>query len=121
MMAYTRKDILDAAEKCVNGERDHSYGSPENNFETIAQFWNAYLIGRGREHSNFLIDGKDVAAMLALMKLARISSGQGKADNWIDLAGYAACGGEIETINKAEIDEIANEKTEDGSIIHAHC
>jgi hypothetical protein len=34
--------------------------------------------------------------MLALMKISRISSGHAKADNWIDLAGYAACGGEIE-------------------------
>ena len=34
--------------------------------------------------------------MLALMKIARIKSGNAKEDNWIDLAGYAACGGEIE-------------------------
>jgi predicted membrane channel-forming protein YqfA (hemolysin III family) len=37
------------------------------------------------------------AAMLALLKIARIASGHAKADNWVDLAGYAACGGEIET------------------------
>lgn len=121
MMAYTRKDILDAAEKCVNGERDHSYGSPENNFGTIARFWNTYLDGRCNDHNAFMvIDGKDVAAMLALMKLARISSGQGKVDNWIDLAGYAACGGEIEAISRAKIDENANEITEVGTI-YVHC
>ena len=34
--------------------------------------------------------------MLALMKIGRISSGHAKPDNWVDLAGYAACGGEIE-------------------------
>ena len=28
--------------------------------------------------------------------LARIATGHGKADNWIDLAGYAVCGGELE-------------------------
>lgn len=39
---------------------------------------------------------EDVAAMLALLKIARIASGHAKADNWVDLAGYAACGGEIE-------------------------
>lgn len=27
---------------------------------------------------------------------ARIASGHAKSDNWVDLAGYAACGGEIE-------------------------
>ena len=34
--------------------------------------------------------------MLALLKIARIASGHGKSDNWVDLAGYAACGGEIQ-------------------------
>ena len=31
-----------------------------------------------------------------MFKVARIATGHGKADNWIDLAGYAACGGELE-------------------------
>lgn len=74
----------------MNGGRDHEYGSPENNFDTVARFWTTYLDGRS------IVCGSDVAAMLALLKIARISSGQKKADNWIDLAGYAACGGEIE-------------------------
>ena len=34
--------------------------------------------------------------MMALLKIARIAGGNAKADNWIDLAGYAACGGELE-------------------------
>ena len=34
--------------------------------------------------------------MLILLKVARIKSGKKKNDNWIDIAGYAACGGEIE-------------------------
>ena len=45
------------------------------------------------------IDPKDVAAMLGLLKIARVATGHGKADNWIDLAGYAACGGELEGLN----------------------
>jgi hypothetical protein len=35
-----------------------------------------------------------VAAMLALMKLARLAN-QHKDDSWIDLAGYAALGAEL--------------------------
>ena len=84
-----RKEILEAATKCVCGDREQDYGSPENNFNTIAKFWSAY---KGCE-----FDAVDVAAMLALLKIARISSGHAKDDNWIDLAGYAACGGEIES------------------------
>lgn len=85
-----------AAERCVCGEREQDYGSPENNFQTIANLWNDYLNGTGSEEY-YLIGAKDVAAMLALLKIARIASGKAKEDNWVDLAGYAACGGEIES------------------------
>jgi len=34
--------------------------------------------------------------MLCLLKVARIMGSGEKADNWIDLAGYAACGGELQ-------------------------
>lgn len=39
---------------------------------------------------------KDVAMMLALLKVARIKTGV-KGDSFVDLAGYAACAGEIAT------------------------
>lgn len=35
--------------------------------------------------------------MMALLKIARIATGQAKSDSFVDLAGYAACGGEIGT------------------------
>lgn len=98
-----RAEILDAAKRCVCGDREQDYGSPENNFKTIASLWNSYLYGTGLLIENndpdawMGLDQKDVAAMMALMKIARIASGNAKEDNWIDLAGYAACGGEIET------------------------
>ena len=85
----TRPEILDTAKKCVCGDREQDYGTPEKNFGTIAALWTAY---KGIE-----LTAVDVAAMLSLVKLGRIASGHGKADNWIDLAGYAACGGEIES------------------------
>ena len=49
-----------------------------------------------------LVNAVDVAAMLALLKIARIASGHAKEDNWVDLAGYAACGGEIESGDNAD-------------------
>jgi hypothetical protein len=93
----TRTDILDAAKRCVCGDREQDYGTPENNFKTIADLWCAYLRGCGVDIGNNFLEPYDVAAMLALLKIARISSGHAKEDNWIDLAGYAACGGEIES------------------------
>ena len=91
----TREDILDAALKCVNGDRDQQYGNPEDSFSTVAVFWTKYL--QSRPTYCLPILSKDVAAMLALLKIARIATGASKEDNWIDLAGYAACGGEIDS------------------------
>ena len=90
-----RKEILEAAQKCVCGDREQDYGSPERNFETISKMWNAYICANTGYSK--MLEVKDVAAMLALLKIARIASGHAKEDNWVDLAGYAACGGEIET------------------------
>ena len=90
-----REIILDTALKCVCGDRDQDHGSPENNFGTIANLWIDYLSAK----ENVLdIRPHDVAAMLGLLKIARIATGHGKADNWVDLAGYAACGGELEAM-----------------------
>ena len=38
---------------------------------------------------------RDVAVMMILLKIARVASSK-KSDNWVDIAGYAACGGEID-------------------------
>ena len=89
----TREEILAQAKTCVCGDREQDYGSPEDNFKTIANLWTEYL---SVSRIDAIIDAVDVAAMLALLKIARIASGHAKADNWVDLAGYAACGGEIE-------------------------
>lgn len=84
----SRKEILESALKCVMGDREQDYGTPENNFNLIAELWSVY--------TGKTFNAVDVAVMLALLKIARIRNGHGKADNWVDLAGYAACGGEIE-------------------------
>ena len=93
----TRKSILQTAQQCVCGSREEDYGSPEDNFKTIASLWEVYLktkcIGGNTDVS---ISPEDVAVLMILFKIARISSGHAKSDNWIDIAGYAACGGEIE-------------------------
>lgn len=62
---------------------------PENNFQVIADFWTVY--------KGVKFTATDVAMMMALLKVARIRSGTGTEDSFVDLAGYAACGGEIAT------------------------
>ena len=83
----TRAEILDKAASIVSGEREQQYGSPENSFAMIAALWSAYLRAD--------ISDVDVAMMMAMLKIARIRSGRGSMDSFVDLAGYAACGGEI--------------------------
>ena len=82
-----REAILDEATQAVTGAREDTYGGPEASFTVIAQFWSAYLDRQVAPH--------DIAAMLALLKLARIKHSRGgHRDSWVDLAGYAACGAE---------------------------
>jgi len=96
----TRSDILDQAKKCVCGQREQDYGTPESNFKIIADLWNDYLglSENGDGVPIFSIKNitpTDVAMMMALLKIARIRNGGGSGDSFVDLAGYAACGGEI--------------------------
>lgn len=83
----TRKTILDAAEKCVCHDRQDTHGRPEDSFGDIADLWAAY---KGVE-----FDPVDVAQMMILLKVGRAKENPKHTDNWIDIAGYAACAGEI--------------------------
>lgn len=83
-----RDEILEAARICVCGEREQDYGSPEDSFALIGKLWSAYM--------GVPVSPKDVAMCMALLKVARIKAGD-KVDSFVDLAGYAACAGEIST------------------------
>lgn len=82
-----REDILDTAKQYVTQDRQATHGNPEDTFGLIAAYWSAHL--------DTTITATDVAAMMALLKLARAKANPGNQDNWIDLAGYAACAGEL--------------------------
>lgn len=88
----TRAETLDTAKKCVCGQREIDYGSPENNFRTIAELWSAY--------KKVDFSPVDVTMMMGLLKIARIVGGSATEDSFVDLAGYAACGAEIASIMK---------------------
>ena len=88
MSLKKREEILKKASKAISGERDKHYGSPEDNFAQIAVFWTNYL--------HRIITSTDVAMMMILLKISRAMNDATHEDNWIDIAGYAACAGEIE-------------------------
>lgn len=110
-----RPEILDAARSCVCGAREQDYGTPEDNFTTIAMFWRTYLMAAHPADpvikltpdcitgslTPYNITAKDVAVMMALLKVARIATGS-SPDSFVDLAGYAACAGEIATMPNTE-------------------
>lgn len=93
-----RKEILEAAMRCVCGDREQDYGTPERNFELIGELWTTYIKAKCLSpEADICINGEDIATMMCLFKIARIATGRGKADSFIDLAGYAACAGELAT------------------------
>lgn len=93
-----RKETLAEAQKCVCGQREEEYGSPENNFAFIGRSWTDYVNTKCRKpDGSFCIDAHDVGIMMVQLKVARIASGQIKPDNYVDGAGYFACSAEIAT------------------------
>lgn len=84
-----RAQILDAAKEAVTVDRAATHGAVEDTFAAIARVWSARL--------GVTVLPYQVAIMLADLKTCRAWGNPGHADNWVDLAGYAACGGELAT------------------------
>ena len=82
-----RESILDTAKAHVTRNRQATHGDVSANFNTVAEYWSAYL--------ECDVKAVDVAAMMVLWKLARIKANPKHEDNWIDGAGYLALGGEL--------------------------
>ena len=86
-----RVEALREAAKIISGDRNKQYGAPEDNFERTAQIWSVIL--------GVPISNEDVAMMMVGLKVARYASKSGfQPDTWIDIAGYAACGYEVGSV-----------------------
>ena len=81
------EELFHEAKKKINGERQDSYGAPEDSFNDIATFWTVYLKRRGIIGKAASIKREDVAFMMSLLKAARHCSCN-KRDNIVDEAGY---------------------------------
>ena len=87
---WDRAKVLDTAKGYVTKDRAADHGDMEDNFRTIASYWNTHLgLIEG------FIEPHDVAVMMTLLKVARIKQNEKHLDNWVDACGYMACGGEI--------------------------
>lgn len=77
------KDILLEALELTSGDRQASYGPPDQDFARTARMWSAL---KGVDFT-----ATEVAMFMILLKLSR-ETHMRKRDNWTDLAGYARCG-----------------------------
>lgn len=84
--------LAQEAADIVNGARRNSYGTPEDNFERIARFWQAYFENTGR---TVAIHAEDVSPMMRLMKEARLCESPDHRDSFVDLIGYTLTGARV--------------------------
>lgn len=89
-----RKTVLDGAAAAVLRDRQATHGAPENSFPAIASMW-ATIFG-------VPVQPWQVPLALAALKIVRANTTPTHADNWVDLAGYAACGGELASNDEPE-------------------
>ena len=92
-----RKQILENAIRTVCQDRRDKYGQIEDNFGLIADLWSSYL--------GASVTAVDVAMMMGMLKMARIKTGKYTQDNFVDLAGYAACGAEAAELDASKKQE----------------
>lgn len=93
----TEKNILHEADNITSGSRNQAYGHPADNFENIAELWNAYIAIKLRMHpSNVLEPSRinllnriDIANLNILQKVARLATNPLHYDSKVDIAGYA--------------------------------
>lgn len=82
--------IEDEASRLVrNGERQQSYGHPRGDFDQIAAYWSADLLGKLKDGES--VNAYDVAQMMISLKKARLKSNPHHRDSKVDIIGYTIC------------------------------
>jgi hypothetical protein len=87
-----RTDVLTEADSLVNGDRNDTYGDPIDDFATTAEMWTTYIRRIFDRRQNYELKPHDVAAMMMLLKVSRLTWSPEKRDHWVDAIGYGACG-----------------------------
>lgn len=82
-----RASILREAEQLVSATRRVEHGDPNETFAEIAAIWSVILGVEIRPDQH--------AACMIAVKLVRAKRNPAGRDNWLDMAGYAAIGGEV--------------------------
>lgn len=80
--------VLTAAHEVIYGDREQTYGTPDKNLQTIADYWTVHL--KRKYGAEFDVDINDVCGMMILMKQARLANTPEHLDSLTDICGYAA-------------------------------
>lgn len=83
----TREEILNKANELVNGDRAKIYGDAFENHGRIAALWSVVL---DRD-----VSVAEVYQCMILVKISRLMNTPDSIDSWVDIAGYASLGGEL--------------------------
>jgi hypothetical protein len=89
------ENILQEADRIINGERRESYGGALESFERIAKLWEPIL----QDVDD--ITAEHVALCMIQLKIARYLVGA-QRDSLVDIAGYAGCIEKIENERNPE-------------------
>lgn len=81
-----RKKLLSLAAELISQDRAAIYGDARENHSRIARIWSALL--------DQDITPEQVYMCMIAVKLARLTHMPDHEDSWVDIAGYAALGGE---------------------------
>ncbi len=81
-------NVLEEADKLVNGVRDEQYGLPHENWTDTAEMMTAYLRARRLLPRDKALDAHDGCMLLTLVKVCR-EGNKRQRDNLVDIAGYA--------------------------------
>lgn len=94
-----RVKILTEASSLITGQRQEDYGTPEVNFQRMADYANihfAYNLA-----NNIPISPRQTAEYMILLKMARTINSPTR-DSYVDIGGYAGIAGELAEIETAK-------------------
>jgi len=105
-----RAVVLQRVASYICKDRQKNYGDAEDNFATIAQFWNVWGERRGLLKAGQSFTRLDVCEMMSLVKTARKVANLHYQDNWDDAVGYQAIGAAIAAEERNELPTVTNDE-----------
>src|SRR3954466_9442603 len=94
-----RVNILNEAADLIVGQRQEDYGTPEENFGRIAEYFNIHF--KKNLEQNIPATPRQMAEFMVLLKMARTINSPTR-DSYVDIGGYAGIAGELANVEAAK-------------------